>query len=255
MSHPPPPPQRLPVLALHPKTPARVGGCPLTHHTHPSKTFSAGPTHPPSFQHPFPPPPAGEGSRDAGIRAASPLPADLAEPRCIRTPRPKMHVGGWHRHSQMPPNAHAEDPKARWASLERTSTGSCPVGSLAHTKARWSWRMERGDSSRFSMFPAQRSPDQTLRSTGRWERGAPGSGGSRFVTTTIVCPLGKEENNEEGEKNKRTKKKRTIKPKRIALVLSPPRFLCLLLHPCPPRLGFYRFFFCLRDFLRLRIIS
>lgn len=56
-----------------------------------------------------------------------------------------------------------------------------------------------------------------------------------------------------GKKIKRTKS--TIKTKRIALVLSPPRFLCLLPHPSPPLRGFYRFFFCLRDFLRFRIIS
>lgn len=58
-----------------------------------------------------------------------------------------------------------------------------------------------------------------------------------------------------GKKQNKKTKKRTMKPKRIALVPSPPRFLCLLPHPSPPRRGFYRFFFCLRDFLRLRIIS
>lgn len=176
-----PPTQRLPVLALHPKTP-RVGGCPLTHHTHPSKIFSAGPTPPPpSFQHPFPPPPAGEGSRDAGMQE-SPLPADLAEPRCIPTLR-----------SIDPPPA----PKCMWgAGIDTPDAPKCPrqrskstLGS-ARTHSNkvlpcWfpgtqrlggpgGWR--GGDSSHFSMFPAQRSPDQTLRSTGRWERGAPGSG-------------------------------------------------------------------------------
>lgn len=191
--------------------------------------------------------------RGSGRQAPSPL--TLPSHGASAPPAPKCMWGAGIDTPKCPPTAHDEGPKARWAPLERASTGSCPVGSPAHTKARWSRRMERGDSSRFSMFPAQRSPDQTLRSTGRWERGAPGSGGSRFVITTIVCPLGKEENNEEAGGKKRKEKKRTIKPKRIALVLSPPRFLCLLLHPSPPRLGFYRFFFCLRDFLRLRIIS
>lgn len=58
-----------------------------------------------------------------------------------------------------------------------------------------------------------------------------------------------------GRRKKKFKKKERLNPKESLWFCLPlGSFVC---SPIPPRLGwgFYRFFFCLRDFLRLRIIS
>lgn len=118
-----------------------------------------------------------QGCGDAGMRAARPLPADLAEPRFILTPPPQNACGGL---APTPPNPPLEIQKH--AGLRSNALQQGPALLVPrHTKARWrSRRCRDGGFIPGGFIPVFRvsSPRESGSDPQEHgaERGAPGSG-------------------------------------------------------------------------------
>lgn len=123
----------------------------------------------PSHRHP-----RGRDARMQGSGLQAPSPPTLSSHGASAPPTPKCVRGAGIDTSKCPQNAHAEDPKARWAPLERTSTGSCPVGSPAH---KGSVVLEDGEKGFIPFFHVS-SPKES--GSDPREHGAVGEGSSEI---------------------------------------------------------------------------